>query len=179
MIDDDGYRPNVGIIIANSQSQLLWAKKAGFTAWQFPQGGISNNETPLEAVYRELYEEVGLKADDVEILGETRAWLRYMVPKKYRRKISSDNKVCIGQKQKWFLLKLTAAEEKVRLDRHTTPEFDKWRWIDYWDALDNVIYFKRAVYRNALCELSHYLLRGKQRYLPDKYRVDYSKKNCL
>lgn len=179
MIDDDGYRPNVGIIIANQQSQLLWAKKIGFSTWQFPQGGISENETPLDALYRELYEEVGLKAVDVEVVGETKTWLRYVVPKKYRRKCKAGKQVCIGQKQKWFLLRILSDENNVQLDKHTTPEFDNWRWIDYWEPLGDIVYFKRAVYRNALCELSHYLLNGKQQYLPDRYRVKYSKKNCL
>jgi len=179
MIDDDGYRPNVGIIVANSYAQLLWAKKAGLPSWQFPQGGISRNESPLDAVYRELYEEVGLKEDDVEVLGNTKAWLRYMVPKKYRRKNASGDRVCIGQKQKWFLLKLTSEDSKVCLNHHDTPEFDNWRWINYWDALENIIYFKRAVYRNALCELSHYLLQGNSRYLPERYRVPYHRKRHL
>ena len=77
MIDADGFRPNVGIIIANSQGQLLWARRVGQNAWQFPQGGISKGESPEQAMYRELDEEVGLQPEDVEIIAQTEGWLKY------------------------------------------------------------------------------------------------------
>lgn len=152
MIDAEGFRPNVGIIVANGQGQVLWAKRAGHEAWQFPQGGISPGETPEQAMYRELWEEIGLMPEDVKVLGQTRGWLRYRLPKRFIR--GDKNPVCIGQKQKWFLLRLVSDESKVRLDCTQPAEFDGWRWASYWYPLNQVVSFKREVYRKALRELA-------------------------
>ena len=100
MIDSEGYRPNVGIIICNQQQQLFWARRVGQDAWQFPQGGINDEETPEEAMYRELEEEVGLKPHQVEIVGVTSDWLRYRLPKRFLRHHCKP--LCIGQKQLWY-----------------------------------------------------------------------------
>lgn len=154
MVDSDGFRPNVGIIVANGAGKVLWARRSGQDAWQFPQGGIEDYETPLEALYRELAEEVGLKEDDVAILGATQRWLKYRLPS---RMIRRTGKRCIGQKQIWFLLRLLADERQVRLDSCPCPEFDSWCWVEYWRPVEEVIFFKRRVYRQALEELSTYL----------------------
>ena len=95
MIDRDGFRPNVGIIICNDQNRLFWGRRVGQDAWQFPQGGINDDETAEEAMYRELEEEVGLKPHHVEVLGRTNKWLRYRLPKRFIRK--NTQPVCIGQ----------------------------------------------------------------------------------
>ncbi len=155
MIDADGFRPNVGIIIVNEQGQSLWARRiGGQDAWQFPQGGINDNESPEAALYRELKEEVGLNKDQVEVIACTGGWLRYRLPKRMLRHNSSP--LCIGQKQKWFLLKLKGSDSDVRLDTHNGPaEFDDWRWVSYWYPLGKVVAFKREVYRRALKELSN------------------------
>jgi len=152
VIDSDGYRPNVGIILANSAGQVLWAKRIGQDAWQFPQGGIQRGEAPRDALLRELHEELGLSHDDVEILAVTQGWLRYQLPKRYVRQ--GRGRICIGQKQKWFLLRLIAPEDRVHFDASPTPEFDGWRWIDWWTPASEVIEFKREVYRRALDELA-------------------------
>lgn len=152
MIDADGFRPNVGIILANDHGQVLWARRIHQNSWQFPQGGIHPRETAEEALYRELYEEVGLHWQDVEVLGCTRGWLRYRLPQRMVRRNSQP--VCIGQKQKWFLLRLSANEDRVRMDLTGKPEFDGWRWVSYWYPLGQVISFKREVYRRALRELA-------------------------
>ncbi|MBL4868354.1 MAG: RNA pyrophosphohydrolase [Pseudomonadales bacterium] len=152
MIDNDGFRPNVGIILANQAGEVLWARRVGQDAWQFPQGGIKQNEVPEEALYRELYEEVGLKSDEVEVVAETAGWLKYKLPKKYIR--LGKLPVCIGQKQKWFLLRLLAEDKTVSLDHGEIPEFDDWRWVSYWYPLRQVVSFKKEVYRQALKELS-------------------------
>ena len=152
MIDSEGFRPNVGIILANDAGQLLWARRVGGRdAWQFPQGGIQRGESPEQALYRELQEEVGLEPDHVEILAATRGWLRYRLPKRFIRK--GQNPPCIGQKQKWFLLRMLAEDKAVRLDLNDKPEFDHWQWVSYWYPLDQVVSFKREVYRRALKEL--------------------------
>jgi putative (di)nucleoside polyphosphate hydrolase len=152
MIDSEGFRPNVGIILANAHGQVLWAKRIGHDAWQFPQGGIQDGETPEQALYRELQEEVGLRPEHVRLLAQTRGWLRYRLPHRYIRQESDP--VCIGQKQKWFLLQLIAPTSEIRLDASSPAEFDHWMWVSYWYPLGQVVSFKREVYRKALLELS-------------------------
>lgn len=153
MVDNEGYRPNVGIIINNHKGDVLWARRIGCNdAWQFPQGGINRGESPEDALYRELNEEVGLKASDIKILDATRDWLKYRLPKHMVR--SKQNPVCIGQKQKWFLLELLSDDSAIKLDTTDAIEFDHWQWVSYWYPADQVISFKRNVYRRALKALS-------------------------
>jgi len=151
MIDSEGFRPNVGIVICNQQGNLLWAKRIGQSAWQFPQGGIKESESLEQALYRELDEEVGLIEKDVRILYQTTDWLHYRLPKNFIR--YNKGPLCIGQKQKWFLLSLEGKDSKVELSRSERPEFDDWRWVKYWYPVGQVIEFKRDVYRRALTEL--------------------------
>ncbi|MFI4918456.1 MAG: RNA pyrophosphohydrolase [Legionellales bacterium] len=151
MIDRAGYRLNVGIMLINGSNRVFWGRRSGHDAWQFPQGGLATGETALEAMYRELYEEVGLEKADVEVLGVTKRWLKYKLPKQYLRHGSIP--LVIGQKQKWFLLKLSSNEQKVKLDLSDSPEFDSWRWIDFHEPAELVIFFKRQVYVQALKEL--------------------------
>jgi len=151
VIDENGFRANVGIMIANGAGQLLWAKRIGQDAWQFPQGGLQEGESVHEALYRELEEEVGLAKDDVELVTSTRGWLRYRLPKHMLRHDSLP--LCIGQKQKWFLLRLKAPESQINLSGHVDQEFDHYEWVSYWYPLDKVVSFKREVYRRALKEL--------------------------
>ncbi len=162
MIDSEGFRANVGIIISNQQGQLLWAKRQGQNAWQFPQGGVDKGETSEQTMYRELYEEVGLQSEHVKILKQTGEWLHYRLPTKYLRK--GTKPLCIGQKQKWFLLQLIGDEKLIRFDRGVRPEFDHWRWVSYWYPVRNVIDFKREVYRQALAELFSSLNVKKQHH---------------
>jgi len=155
MIDCDGFRPNVGIILCNQKGQVFWARRIGQNAWQFPQGGIDNDESPEQAMYRELMEETGLSPDDVEIIGTTRRWLRYRLPKRYIRK--NQKPLCIGQKQMWFLLRMVSNDSSVNLKSTDKPEFDNWCWVNYWMPCKRVIFFKRSVYRAALKELNKFL----------------------
>ena len=159
MLDRDGYRPNVGIIIVNHRNEVFWGKRVREHSWQFPQGGIKYGETPEQAMYRELHEETGLKAEHVRVLGRTREWLRYEVPREWIRRDFRGN--YRGQKQIWFLLRLIGRDCDVRLRACDHPEFDAWRWHDYWIPLDTVIEFKRAVYDQALSELSRLLIEPK------------------
>lgn len=156
MIDTKGYRPNVGIILCNDQGRLFWAKRAGMNSWQFPQGGIKPDEDPEQAMYRELWEETGLRSEHVQLIGRTRYWLHYRLPERFIRKDSLP--LCIGQKQIWFILRLLTHDSNVRFDCMDKPEFDHWRWVEYWEPLKDVVYFKRGVYRKAMLELGAMLL---------------------
>ncbi len=158
MIDRDGYRPNVGIILCNVRNQVFWGKRVRQDAWQFPQGGIKHGESPEVAMYRELMEEVGLAREHVRILGRTRNWLRYNVPENWtRREWRSHYR---GQKQIWYLLRLVGRDCDVKLRASSHPEFDAWRWSDYWEPAEQVVEFKREVYRLALSELERFLAHG-------------------
>jgi putative (di)nucleoside polyphosphate hydrolase len=150
-IDSHGFRANVGIILIRDDRQVFVGGRPGGRGWQFPQGGIGPQEAPEEALFRELKEEVGLEPGDVEVMASTRGWLRYRLPKQYQR---HDGKtLCIGQKQRWFLLRFNGSEDRFRFDTTNQPEFDRWRWVDYWSPVRDVIFFKRAVYVRALEEL--------------------------
>ncbi|MFN7085897.1 MAG: RNA pyrophosphohydrolase [Burkholderiales bacterium] len=155
MIDRDGYRPNVGIILCNWKNEVFWGKRVREHSWQFPQGGIKAGETPELAMYRELKEEVGLERRHVKILGRTRDWLRYDVPDHWIKREWRGN--YRGQKQIWFLLRLVGRDCDVCLRATEKPEFDAWRWNDYWVPMDVVVEFKREVYQKALNELARYL----------------------
>lgn len=155
MIDKDGYRPNVGIVICNARNEVFWGKRVRQDAWQFPQGGIKPGENPEAAMFRELHEEVGLRPEHVRILGRTRGWLRYDVPKEWLRKDCRSH--YRGQKQIWYLVRLVGRDCDVCLRATDHPEFDAWRWSGYWDPVQAVVEFKREVYRAALEELAKYL----------------------
>jgi putative (di)nucleoside polyphosphate hydrolase len=151
-IDADGFRANVGIVLIRDDRQVFLGGRSGGRGWQFPQGGVRQGEAPEEALYRELHEEIGLGHDDVELVASTRSWLRYRLPRQYVRKNS--HPPCIGQKQRWFLLRFTGSEDRLRFDATGEPEFETWRWVDYWTPVREVIFFKRAVYVRALDELA-------------------------
>lgn len=159
MIDEDGYRLNVGIILANKQKKLFWAKRVEQEAWQFPQGGFHENETVEQTLFRELKEEIGLSEHDVKILACSKGWLKYKLPKKLVRLDSIP--ICVGQKQKWFLLMLESDEKQIKFDYGIRPEFDDWRWVSFWYPLQQVVAFKREVYRQALLEF-HPILTGQK-----------------
>ena len=157
MLDREGFRPNVGIILLNARNQVFWGKRLRTHSWQFPQGGIKYGETPEQAMFRELHEEVGLLPEHVQIVARTRDWLRYEVPDHFIRRDARGH--YRGQKQIWFLLRLVGRDSDMNLRATDHPEFDAWRWNDYWVPLDVVIEFKRDVYEMALTELARFLPR--------------------
>jgi putative (di)nucleoside polyphosphate hydrolase len=151
VIDRDGFRANVGIVLMGEDGKLFLGRRTGGKGWQFPQGGMRRGESAEESLFRELHEEVGLKPSDVRLLGVTSRWLRYRLPARYVRR--EQRPLCLGQKQRWFLLRLATDELGIRFDLTGEPEFDRWRWVDYWQPVKEVIYFKRPVYVRALHEL--------------------------
>jgi putative (di)nucleoside polyphosphate hydrolase len=162
MIDKNGYRANVGIILSNDDGRVFWARRVGQNAWQFPQGGIDRGESPLDAMYRELFEETGLLPEHVEVVAQSQDWLHYDLPQRYIRR--HQRPLCIGQKQIWFMLRMVCDEDCVDLAAGDKPEFEDWRWIDYWRPVNKVIFFKRRVYRDALREFAPIVF-------PDGFRV--------
>lgn len=151
VIDRYGFRANVGIILMQDEGKLFIGRRSGGRGWQFPQGGMQRGEKAEEALFRELNEEIGLGRDDVEVIGQTQRWLRYRLPERYLRRNSKP--LCVGQKQRWFLLRVKGPDPKFRFDVTGAPEFDRWRWVDYWQPIREVIFFKRTVYTRALHEL--------------------------
>ncbi len=176
-IDAEGFRANVGIILTDQCGKLLLAGRAGSKGWQFPQGGMLVGEDPREAMYRELREEVGLERNDVEMLGVTADWLRYRLPDRFIRRNSQP--LCIGQKQRWFMLQLLSSADNVRFDLCERPEFDRIRWVDFWRPVNEVIYFKRRVYARALHELGSTVypqgLPPRPRWWPRRWRAVFDK----
>ncbi len=176
-IDEQGFRANVGIILAHADDRLLIAGRAGRKGWQFPQGGIQRGEEPVAAMFRELNEELGLGEPDVSVLGQTDDWISYRLPKRYVRKNTSP--VCIGQKQLWFLLRLESEESQIRFDATGDPEFDRYRWVDFWRPVNEVIYFKRRVYASALYELGAHLhpsgVPSEPRWWPHHWRRSFDR----
>ena len=152
---DGRYRLNVCMVLRNEENQVLIAKRLGRRNWwQFPQGGVKQGEAAIEAMYRELYEEVGLKRHQVRLVAQTPRWLRYRLPPEVIPFGSS----VIGQKQRWFLLELRGADHAIDLGRSgADAEFEQWMWVDFWEPLRRVVDFKRHVYRDALEYLSRHL----------------------
>lgn len=159
VLDYEGFRPNVGIVIYNRHGQVLWARRVGQHSWQFPQGGINRNETPEEAMYRELREELGLNPKDVTLVTVSKGWFKYRLPHRMIRQ--DESPVCVGQRQKWFLLRLNEeSEKKIVFNSTKLPEFDDWRWVTYWYPVRQVVPFKKDVYRKVMREFMQCALHG-------------------
>lgn len=176
MIDAKGFRKGVGIIIVNDRNQLFWAKRVGNNGWQFPQGGLLPGETPVECMYRELSEEVGLTSADVELLAQTKDWLYYYLPKRMIR--YHVKPLCIGQKQKWFLLRLKTHESNFNFQLTDNPEFEGYQWVNYWQPLRRVIFFKRHLYRRALREFAPIVLDEPHQAVRERQNAKSIKKYC-
>ena len=155
MIDPDGFRPNVAIVLVRDDRRVLWARRISGDGWQFPQGGMNTDETPEEAMYRELKEETGLGPEHVEIMASTPGWLRYRLPRRFQRR--HQKPLCVGQKQVWYLLRFVGDDSAINMDAVDDPEFDHYRWVDFWQPLNDVVSFKQSVYRKALKHLEPFL----------------------
>ena len=146
-----GYRLNVAMIVLNKDNKVLFCKRRNTENWQFPQGGVDENENIESAMFRELNEEVGLEKDNVEIKAVSQNLIYYDIPKNIRSRVLGGK--IKGQAQKYFLLKLISGD--VDLNIENTPEFDKHSWVPFWYPLNQVVDFKKEAYRSALIELKN------------------------
>lgn len=145
--DPKQYRPNVGLALFHRQGLVFLGKRAGADGpyqWQMPQGGVDRGETPVDAAYRELEEEIGVRPEHAELLEETGDWLYYDFPIDVRTKMKPRGRYR-GQRQKWYAFRFRGRDADIRLDTHT-PEFSDWRWAPLESAPGLVIPFKRATY---------------------------------
>ena len=155
--DPKRYRPNVGLALFHRDGPVFLGKRFGAEGpyqWQMPQGGVDRGESALEAAYRELEEEVGVRSEHVELLEETADWLFYEFPLDVRTKMRPRGRY-VGQKQKWFAFRFKGRDADIRLDTHT-PEFVDWRWAPLETAPELVIPFKRATYDEVVRRFGKY-----------------------
>lgn len=156
LLDDQGYRFNVGIVVVNDDGLLLWARRKNQkSAWQFPQGGIKQGESPKQAMFRELREELGLLPEHVEIIYELPDWYFYQLPRKFQR--LHQKPLCVGQKQRWFFLRMLSDDDQVNLLQSPEPEFCEWKWVEPHLPPKQVIDFKSKVYSDILREFGRFL----------------------
>ncbi len=140
------YRPCVGIMLLNPEGLVLVAERNDAPgAWQMPQGGIDPEETPAEAAFRELQEEIG--TDAAEIMAESPDWVTYDLPPHLVGKVWKGR--YRGQRQKWFLMRFIGQDSDIRLDTEH-PEFMAWRWAPAAQLPDLIVPFKRAVYEQVV-----------------------------
>lgn len=147
------YRPCVGVMLVNPDGHVFVGKRLDNPAdfWQMPQGGIDAGEEPQTAALRELYEETGVPADMVEVIGESTEWLTYDLPTELIGKIWKGK--YRGQRQKWFLMRFTGADSAVKIDTEHA-EFSDWRWSKREDVVAKIVPFKQAVYEQVVAEFS-------------------------
>jgi putative (di)nucleoside polyphosphate hydrolase len=151
------YRQNVGLALFHRDGLVFLGKRVateGPYQWQMPQGGVDRGEKPLDAAYRELEEEIGVRSAHAELLEETADWLYYDFPTGLRTKMKPRGRY-LGQKQKWFAFRFKGRDADIRLDTHT-PEFIDWRWAALETAPDLVIPFKRPTYEEVARRFKKY-----------------------
>jgi putative (di)nucleoside polyphosphate hydrolase len=150
----EAYRAGVGVMLLNARNEVWVGRRIGFPddAWQMPQGGIDEGESPREAVFRELKEEIG--TDNADILAETKDWLYYDLPADLIGK-AWDGK-WRGQRQKWFVMRFKGSDADVNLETEH-PEFSAWKWVKVADLASLVVSFKRNVYLSLLAEFRDFV----------------------
>ena len=145
------YRPCVGIVLVNGAGMIFAAQRldSEMAAWQMPQGGVDDGETPREAALRELWEETGVTQELVSVEAETQDWLPYelphhLVPRLWKGQFR-------GQKQRWFLMRFHGRDDQINIETEH-PEFSEWTWIDPDELIAKIVPFKRDVYSKVMSE---------------------------
>ncbi len=145
------YRPCVGLVVMNEIGEVFAGQRIDNPgdAWQMPQGGVDDGETPIEAALRELGEETGIGVDSVEVVAETADWIPYelphdLVPKLWRGQFR-------GQIQKWFLLKFSGEDTEINIEQEH-QEFSSWAWMKPDDLIDRIVPFKKGTYTQVFAD---------------------------
>lgn len=140
------FRANVGAIIINDYKKVLALERKNIKgAWQMPQGGLNEDEEPLDAIKREILEETSITKDDLILLNEYPEWLAYELPKEKRT-----GKYGRGQVQKWFLFRFIGLEAHIDIENVEDQEFSSWKWIDLSEIVENTIEFRKGIYNKLL-----------------------------
>ena len=147
-------RIGVGIVVLNKNNKIFVAKRIDNPKdfWQMPQGGVDQNESYLDAAYRELYEETNIK--EIELIKEVEEFTTYELPDHllgiiWKGKIK-------GQKQKWFIMRFVGNEDEINI-KTKKPEFLDWKWIDVNEITKKVVDFKYEVYKKVKKEVEKIL----------------------
>lgn len=149
------YRPCVGVMLLNDKGQVFVGERIDTPgAWQMPQGGIDPGEEPQEAALRELWEEIGVTSDQVEVLARTADWHTYDLPDHLLGKVWKGK--YRGQKQLWFVLRLTGPESAINIETDH-PEFGQWKWSNAAELVSDIVPFKRDIYEALVAEFSDHL----------------------
>jgi putative (di)nucleoside polyphosphate hydrolase len=148
------YRPGVGMMLLDAQKHVFVAKRIDTTseAWQMPQGGIDEGESPRIAAMRELREETGVTK--AEIITESADWLTYDLPANLIPKIWKGR--FRGQKQKWYVMQLIGDDEQINIQTEH-PEFSEWKWVKAHELPGLIVPFKRELYSRLIEEFAEYL----------------------
>ncbi len=149
------YRLGVGLVIFQSDKKIFTGRRLDNTsAWQMPQGGMDENEVPLETAYREMFEETGISKDKVSLVGNTKKWYRYDLPSEIQSRFWGGK--YRGQSQKWFLFEFIGKDTDINISSKT-PEFCEWRWSSIDDLIEKIVPFKMELYKKVLEEFKHQL----------------------
>ena len=149
------YRLGVGLVIFQSDKKIFTGRRLDNTsAWQMPQGGMDENEVPLETAYREMFEETGISKDKVSLVGITKKWYRYDLPSEIQSRFWGGK--YRGQSQKWFLFEFIGEDTDINIS-NKTPEFCEWRWSSIDDLIEKIVPFKMELYKKVLEEFKYQL----------------------
>jgi putative (di)nucleoside polyphosphate hydrolase len=138
------YRKGAGIILLNKDKKVFVGKRNDAVyqdAWQMPQGGINENEEPLQAAFRELKEEIG--TNEVNVLSEYPGWLKYNIPQEMTPKVWQGK--FVGQEQKWYLMMFEGNDTSININTQA-PEFYDWKWESPENLVTIIIPFKKELY---------------------------------